>query len=220
MRIPGSDYDRFLKDGFVYFLTVPIKKPGAYQLRVAVRDQASGRVGSASQFVEVPDVRKNWLALSGIAATSVAPAAVARRSPQPEAAFDPAPSAPNDRERVLERDAANPLNGAAVRQFHAGEILRYGFVVFDARVDKATNAPQVHFQVRLWRDGQVVFAGKDETVNPANQTDVKRLNAAGAIHLGANITPGEYVLQVIATDQLADEKHRVATQWIDFEIVR
>ena len=62
--------------------------------------------------------------------------------------------------------------------------------------------------------------GSNETINPANQTDVKRLNAAGAIHLGANITPGEYILQVIATDQLAGEKHRVANQWIDFEIVR
>ena len=40
-------------DGIFYFLTVPIKKPGVYQLRVAVRDESSERVGSASQFVEV-----------------------------------------------------------------------------------------------------------------------------------------------------------------------
>jgi hypothetical protein len=32
--------------------------------------------------------------------------------------------------------------------------------------------------------------------------------------------PGEYVLQITATDPLADEKHRVATQWIDFEVVK
>jgi VWFA-related protein len=220
LRVPASNYERFLQEGFVYVLTVPIKKPGAYQLRVAVRDKSSGRVGSASQFVEVPDVKKNWLSLSGIAATSVAPSAGTQPASQNAKAFDPTQSAPNDRETLLERDAANPLNSAAVRQFHSGEVLRYGFVVFNARVDKATNAPQVHFQTRLFRDGQVVFAGKDESVNPANQFDMKRLNTGGAIHLGANLTPGEYILQVIATDQLADDKHRLATQWIDFQIVK
>ena len=34
------------------------------------------------------------------------------------------------------------------------------------------------------------------------------------------MTPGEYVLQIIVTDALAKEKHRTATQWMDFEIVK
>jgi hypothetical protein len=34
------------------------------------------------------------------------------------------------------------------------------------------------------------------------------------------MVPGEYVLQLIVTDALAKEKRRVATQWIDFEIVK
>jgi hypothetical protein len=42
----------------------------------------------------------------------------------------------------------------------------------------------------------------------------------GALKLGADLIPGEYVLQITATDPLADAKHRVATQWIDFEIVK
>ena len=35
----------------------------------------------------------------------------------------------------------------------------------------------------------------------------------------ADLPPGEYVLQIIVTDALADERHRTATQWIDFELV-
>ena len=31
--------------------------------------------------------------------------------------------------------------------------------------------------------------------------------------------PGEYVLQVVVTDKLAKEKHRTASQWIDFEVI-
>ena len=32
--------------------------------------------------------------------------------------------------------------------------------------------------------------------------------------------PGEYVLQIVVTDLLAKDKYRVATQWMDFEIVK
>jgi hypothetical protein len=46
------------------------------------------------------------------------------------------------------------------------------------------------------------------------------LQASGALQLGSNIAPGDYVLQVIVTDALADQKHSVATQWMDFQIVK
>ena len=47
-------------------MTFPFKRSGAYQLRAAVRDAASSRVGSAYQFVELPDVRDGAFALSGV----------------------------------------------------------------------------------------------------------------------------------------------------------
>jgi hypothetical protein len=47
---------------------------------------------------------------------------------------------------------------------------------------------------------------------------LKRLSVTGAIQLGTDMAPGEYVFQVVITDLLADQKHRVATQWIDFEV--
>jgi hypothetical protein len=49
---------------------------------------------------------------------------------------------------------------------------------------------------------------------------MKRLTAGGALQLGTEMPPGEYILQVIVTDLLAKEKNRTATQWIDFEIVK
>lgn len=44
-----------------------------------------------------------------------------------------------------------------------------------------------------------------------NPPDISRLSAAGAIKLGADMTPGEYVLQVIVSDLLAGEKYGVAS---------
>ncbi|MBZ5514527.1 MAG: VWA domain-containing protein [Acidobacteriia bacterium] len=54
------------KLGVNYRMDVPIKQPGGYQLRMAVRDTASERVGSASEFIEIPDVGRGRLTLSGI----------------------------------------------------------------------------------------------------------------------------------------------------------
>ena len=58
--------DALRQYGVNYRMDVPIKDPGGYQLRVAVRDAASQRVGSANQFIEIPDLRRDRLALSGI----------------------------------------------------------------------------------------------------------------------------------------------------------
>ena len=37
---------------------------------------------------------------------------------------------------------------------------------------------------------------------------------------GTAMNPGEYVLQIVVSDLLAKEKHRIAMQWTDFEIVQ
>jgi VWFA-related protein len=41
-------------------------KPGLYQVRVAARDRRTGRAGSSSQWLEVPDVKKGGLTLSSL----------------------------------------------------------------------------------------------------------------------------------------------------------
>lgn len=185
LRVRGEAYQRVLKAGFVYMLTVPIKKPGAYQLRVALRDQASERVGSSSQFVDVPDMKKRRLAVSGI---------------------------------LLNADL-DPANRAAVRQFRQGETLQYSFVIYNPRLDPATGQPQLQTQVRIFRDGQPVFTGRVQRFTVNNPPDITRLSAASSIKLGADMTSGEYVLQVIVNDLLAGDKYATASQWADFKIV-
>jgi VWFA-related protein len=62
----SDQLDALRREGVNYHLDIPVQKPGGYQLRMAVRDPVSQKVGSASQFIEVPDLRKRRLALSGI----------------------------------------------------------------------------------------------------------------------------------------------------------
>src|ERR1700752_252779 len=99
-------------------------------------------------------------------------------------------------------------------------VASYGYFIYNARIDKASSRPQVTTQVKLFRDGKAVFTGKETPFDSSGQVDLQRLAVFGAIQLGAEMEPGDYVLQVIVTDPLADKKYRVASQWMDFQIVK
>jgi hypothetical protein len=216
IRILAATYDKTLKDGFVYNLTVPIKKPGAYQLRAALRDEKSERAGSASEFVTVPDINRDQLTLSGLLVDGIDPQAyqdkVARRRVG-------AASSTRQQDAGEQVDQTDPEASVALRHFHQGLLMEFGYVIFNAQLDKATGQPLLQTQLRMFHDGQPVFKGTPQPFKVNNPPDLKRLSVSGAIHLG-NLAPGEYVFQVVVTDLLADEKHRVATRWIDFEIVK
>ena len=207
-------YRRALRDGLVYSLNVPIKKPGAYQLRMAVRDTLTERTGSASQFIEVPDLKKNRLTLSGLIMTGAEQTDAAKpagHSPAAEMNGQPSQGAADER---------SPLTDPAVRRFRQNAKADFAYVIYNAQLDKATNLPRLTTQTRIFRDGNPVFVGKEMPFDMEGQTDLKRLSAAMRLTLGSNFTPGEYVLQVVVTDALAKEKYRTTTQWTDFEIVR
>jgi VWFA-related protein len=205
INVKGDAYQQMLKDGLVFILNVPAKRSGPMQLRVAVRDAASARIGAASQFVQVPNLTKNQLALSGIYVSGSSP--------------EPATGAPAGSE---EKKAAqpDPMAGPALRRLRQGMILSYSYIIYNAQLNGA-GRPQLQTQMRLFREGKEVFTGKLMDFNAGQQTDLKRLDAGGRLLVGGNLAPGGYILQVTVTDTLAKNKRQsVETQWIDFEIVR
>ncbi|MDQ1639953.1 MAG: hypothetical protein QOF62_3292 [Pyrinomonadaceae bacterium] len=208
MRLKGKAYERILREGFIYNLMVPVKKAGAYQLRTALRDTASEHVGSASQFIEVPDIKKNRLTLSGVLVRGLPLQTYLRdrAGPDPQASADDSV------------DQSDPETSAALRRFSGGMVMLYGVAIYNAQLDKQTGKPNLQTQIRVFRDGQLVFSGAQVPMDTSKLTDFKQLTVMSGLELGAEMLPGEYVLQVIATDLLAKEKRRLATQWIDFEI--
>lgn len=221
VRMRGDTYKRVLEDGLVYVLTVPVKKPGAYQLRAALRDVATERVGSASQFIEVPNINKNRLTLSGIIFSGSDPSAKAGAGANKGAASSPTATPDAQAQKTDEEVTdSDPQAGPAVRRLRPGMVLQYAYAIYNATTDKGGARPQIQTQMRLFRDGQEVFKGRVQPLDTSDQTDLKRLAAGGALQIGTQMPPGEYILQVIVTDPLAKEKYRTATQWIDFEIVK
>jgi VWFA-related protein len=202
VSISKDAYERVLKDGLMYVLDVPIKQAGAYQMRIAVRDTASGRIGAAGQYVEVPDLKKNLLTLSGI---------ILNGTTQSKG------NAATGADKTT--DNSDQQAGPAVRRLGQGMILNYGYTIYNVQLDGAGH-PQLQTQMRLFRDGKGVFTGRVLPFSVGQQTDMKRLSAGGRILIGPDLSPGQYVLQVAVTDALAKDKFNVATQWIDFEIVK
>jgi len=162
-----------------------------------VRDANSERVGSASQFIEVPDVSKGRLTLSGV---------VLRANP---------PKNPSEAEG---HEQSDPNENPAVRVFKPGRALIYGYQILNAQIDKGTKKPQIQAQVRLFRDGKQVYLGKAMQLDSTDQPDLKKIVAGGRLQLGTKMEPGDYVLQVIVTDGLARDKFKIATQAMDFEV--
>ncbi|HYY99639.1 MAG TPA: VWA domain-containing protein, partial [Pyrinomonadaceae bacterium] len=205
LRTRGADFERLQREGFVYFIDLPLKNPGGYQLRAALRDSATGRVGSAGQFVEVHDLKDGRLALSGLI-VSGADAGAASLSGSGGAG-------------EYSEGVGAAETGPALRRFRRGAMVGYGFYIYGARLDPASQRPRLTTELRLFRDGRPVFTGKALPFDAAGQADTKRLVAGGSFRLGTDLPPGDYVLQLVVTDLLADEPRRTSASWIDFEIV-
>ena len=208
VAVRGDEYKAALRDGLTFGINLPVKKPGAFQLRIAVRDAATERVGSANQFISVPDLGKNRLTLSGLYVAGN------RTQQSTNASQNSATAQAADASKELaELDSqASP----AVRRFRRGMIIDYGCEAYNARIDSTTGRPQLTMLVRLFRDNQQVFAS--QSLNVMGQPAAKRVVAMGHLQLGQNLAAGDYILQIIVTDVAAKNKPRVASQWIPFEI--
>jgi VWFA-related protein len=70
LSLGESEYQQAMRDGLPDAVRLRFdmsaKQPGSYQVRVAVRDGTSGKLGSAGQFVDSPDLNRKRVALSGI----------------------------------------------------------------------------------------------------------------------------------------------------------
>jgi VWFA-related protein len=204
------DVQQVMMDGLTYELMTPVKRTGIYQLRVAVQDADSGRIGSASQFIEVPDVASKRLTLTGLVS-------LARNSKDSRSASSVLASDSEEVRYTPGEADARP----AVRRFRVGMQMEYTFIVLNALVSPTSSRPQLDTQVVLYREGKAVFKGALRRLETDNKTNLRQIVVGGTVNLGAELTPGEYALQVIVTDNLAKEKkYRTATRWIDFDLVQ
>ena len=189
---------RAIKQGLVYEFTFPLK-PGVYQLRVALHDQGSDKIGSANQFIEVPNLKKKRLVLSGFVLENMPYEEWQRR----------------DAGHPVRTDQSDPLVSTSLRTFRRGTVLSYGFNIYNAKI--VGSAPNLTFQTRLFRDGKQVFETKQQPVNGV--IDSGAVTFAAALALATGMVPGDYVLQVVVTDKGDKSKRNSAMQFVQFEVI-
>jgi VWFA-related protein len=201
LSLTPERYKLLTKEGFVYHFVFPVKNAGAYQYRVAIRDHTGGKVGSASQFIDVPNVKKKKLVASSVLLENLSPAEWQAFS------AGTGPRVQND-----------VMSDTALRRARLGSVLRYGFEIYNARLD-AAKQPKLTTRIRVFRDGTMILDGQAKPVDVTGQANMQHIKVGGAIALGAQMTPGDYVLQIIITDEPPGKKPVVATQFVQFEVV-
>lgn len=208
LQVPQEAFAAALQQGFVCMIDMPMTRAGVIQMHTAVRDKTSGHLGSASEVIIVPDLKKKGLALSGIALSGRDWAGGDR----PKTAD--AGSLPEQASPVVASKA-----NAAVRQFHAGSQMYYSLEVYNARLDDASHRPRLTRRLRIWRDGEVVLETPATPLNLGEQADWKLIAVTGSLTLTKAVKPGQYVIQLLIDDELATSDRRTATQSMDFEVV-
>lgn len=201
VTIKPDAFVRLQKTGFIYDFTFPIKKPGAYQLRVALLDRGSEKIGSANQFVEVPNLKKERLTLSSIIVENIPFEQWKRRAEGQSASGT--------------EEAADPASDTAIRQFRRGTVLSYGAEIFNVKTE-AGRAANLSSQINIFREGKLIFEGKSQ---PIGAPVAGKYGVSGSLSLSDKMTPGEYVLQLSVTDGAAKGKYKSAVQFVQFQIV-
>lgn len=204
IKTKGATYDTMLRNGFVYVLIMPIKGSGLMQFRAAVRDSTSGKIGSASQVVDIPDLSKKKLTLSTIAVENV------NMSTWQLISQGKVGSGPGQTQL-----ASSLLYDTVLKQFQAGTVLRYGYEVYNA--SNGSSQPDLETQTRILQNNKAVVEGTVTKFNASGQPDLTHIKISGAMMLKDTLAPGDYVLQVAVTDR---HNKRVATQQFPFEIVK
>jgi len=105
--------------------------PGIYQFRVAARDEKSGRVGSAIQWIVIPDLAKSQLALSSVLLGG----------------------------QVLEDKNTPHVQLSVDHIFPRMSQMGYWVFVYNAKRD-AGGQPQITVQTQVLRDGQAVLSSQ------------------------------------------------------------
>jgi VWFA-related protein len=163
-------------------------KPGLYQVRVAVRERQTGRAGTATQWIEVPDTSQGRFTLSSLFL--------------------------GERKDEETAEAKNPgLRPVTVNVDHAfarTSVLRFQTYVYNAA--RGVSGPDVWIQAQVFRNNQQILSAAADKVPLTS--DLARLPYWTELPLG-QLPPGRYVLQVSATDRVGNVS---ASQRINFSI--
>ena len=166
-----------IKDASVIYSHKLPLKPGIYQVRVAARDDKSGNVGSAAQWIDIPDLSAKKLTLSslllgGHISTSVQD----------------------------QKAGGEQVQFSVDRRFARESQLSFFTIIYNAAT---ASAPKLDAQIEILKGGQRIVGSPVLPVVVEPNTDLARIPYGANVGL-RNLAPGRYVLKVTVTDRNAN----------------
>jgi len=207
-RVRDENLSWVKEHGIRFSLFLPVKKPGPYYVRVAVKDQVSGKVGSAYQFVDIPDLKKGRLTLSNIFVVNDANDAAWIQSGATKE------NSPNYFNPVLSRDESR---SPALRSYLPGDHFEYMSVIYNAKHEKEA-APELESQFVLFKDGTELTKSELQPLDMGSAENPNRIPVRRRLLLGNSLESGDYVLQLLVRDNQRNKKSGLASQSLSFEI--
>lgn len=164
--------------------TYPAKlPPGLYQVRVAARDDKSGRIGSAHAWIEIPDLAKKKLTMSSLLLGERTQAMMTN---------------------VSNPGGVNPIALSASHRFRRESTLRFLLFAYNTTLSSADQKPDVAVQVQVIRDDQPVITTSLRKISTDGVLDLARVPYAAEIPL-SELLPGRYLLQVSLIDRVSKQ---------------
>src|ERR1051325_7116643 len=171
---------------YIYPLTIP---PGLYQVQVGLRDEGDRYIGTAQDWIKIPDLTKTPLALSSLI--------INERLSEPASSKDVA--------------AAGQKEFSINHRFHLSSVLQFYVLIY---TPPSPVTPDVVVQVQILRDDQPVLTTSPRKVATEGVPDLTRLAYAAEISL-EHLPAGRYLLRVTAIDR---STKRMAVQQTHFQI--
>jgi VWFA-related protein len=195
LKLCGSAYKQIAQNGLAVTMLHPVNRPGGYQMSMAVRNIGSerGAVGSAHQFVVVPD----WLKAPAVFDLRLYAGSAPKSIPRPRLKGE------TDKNMSLAYRAAREED-PALRQFRTGETAHYS--------SQFANIEEAGAEFRISRSGEdaVVASGKG-TIEAAGEV-------SGVFPVDNNLPPGTYDLRLFVTGKDSSGKPYMGSESIDFAV--
>jgi VWFA-related protein len=159
--------------GVIYNHRTPLA-PGLYQVKAAVRDSRGGQVGSAVQWIEIPDLSKKRLMLSSLHL--------------------------GGRQVGGQGEGGAPqIQFSVDRRFPRSA--KVDFLGFIYNAGRAGSGVDLSVTVKVFRDNKAVVSSPARKLAPEAGADLGRIPVTGAISLG-QLPAGRYELEVGVTDNV------------------
>ena len=197
------------KHGIRFSLLLPVKKPGPYYVQVSVQDKETGKVGSAYQFLEIPEIKKNALALSNIfMITSVDDLVWMSSDVTKDIAggvFFP----------MYQGEARSP----ALRTYMSGDNLHTLVMLYNAD-EKAIARSEIEIQTILYKDGKEWLRNEPIPIAVAGEKNPDGIPIVQKLTIRPDMPPGDYMLQLAVTDKKNSKRQEGnAIQFLSFTVV-